>query len=385
MQEGARETTRAPFLTRAALARATARALSSPRATRWGAVALVLVGLVGLAADALNLFAVYRADGDPYAYYAERPLAELFFVLQWVAGWFLISLGLVGLYALLDGAGKLPRRLALVGAALALATAALFSQQFLSFWLVPARYSPVPAVVFFGLPMGIVLSGVAAVWARGLGRWRFLPPLVCVLSTPLVSEILPHFLVYPDDSSLVVPTVDLGTEALLAAPRVAADVGWILFGLVLFGAKGRGDALLARERREEEERNLATARRLYEGAWARGDLSVVDDLIAPDFLDRRRSRRGPQDFKRAIGDLRRAFPDLRFEVEDQNAEGDTVTTRWSARGTDKGGVLWYPPTGRRAAFSGTYVDRFSDGKLVEHRGESDQAGLLEQLGLPTER
>jgi hypothetical protein len=51
------------------------------------------------------------------------------------------------------------------------------------------------------------------------------------------------------------------------------------------------------------------------------------------------------------------------------------------RGMDRGGVLWYPPTNKRAAFAAVYTDRFSGGMLVEHRGESDTADLLEQLGL----
>ena len=59
-----------------------------------------------------------------------------------------------------------------------------------------------------------------------------------------------------------------------------------------------------------------------------------------------------------------------------------MTTRWTASGTDAGGVLWYPPTGEAATFSGTFTDRFEDGRLVEHWGESDTAGLLRRLGLP---
>jgi predicted ester cyclase len=50
---------------------------------------------------------------------------------------------------------------------------------------------------------------------------------------------------------------------------------------------------------------------------------------------------------------------------------------------DRGGVLWYPPTEKRAAFAATYTDRFSGGMLVEHGGKLDTAGLLEQLGLPS--
>ena len=364
------------------LADAIRRVLSSPGLVRWGAVTLVLVGALWLAGDASRLLVAYRASRDPYAYYVERPLAELFSILPWVPGWFMISFGLIGLYASLSGAGRLPRRLALVGAAVSLAAAVLFLQVVMHLWLSEVWYSQIPAVLFFGVPTGIVLSGVAAFWARGLGRWRFVAPFVCLLSVPPVSEVLPYLLLTPDVPSPMVSTVDFETEVLLASPRLLAGAGWILFGLVLFGAKGREAALLAKEREMLETENLALARRLYEGAWGKGDLSVVDELVAPDFFDHRRRRRGPEEFKRAIADLRRAFPDLRLSAEEQTAEGDTVTTRCALAGTDRGGVLWYPPTGKHATFSGTYTDRFSDGRLVEHRGEADTAGSLEQLGLP---
>ena len=80
--------------------------------------------------------------------------------------------------------------------------------------------------------------------------------------------------------------------------------------------------------------------------------------------------------------LRRTFPDLRVSVEEQSVEGTTVTTRCTLRGVDRGGVLWYPPTGKRVVFEATYTDSFSGGMLVEHRGRSDTSGLLVQLGLP---
>lgn len=144
---------------------------------------------------------------------------------------------------------------------------------------------------------------------------------------------------------------------------------------------------LTKRRPEEGRRAVATenrrkARRLYEEAFGAGDFSVIDEVVAEGFFDHLGRRHGPEGFKRSVASLRRTFPDLSVSVEEQSAEGDTVTTRCTLRGVDRGGVLWYPPTNRRAAFAAAYTDRFSDGMLIEHRGESDTAGLLEQLGLP---
>jgi predicted ester cyclase len=58
-----------------------------------------------------------------------------------------------------------------------------------------------------------------------------------------------------------------------------------------------------------------------------------------------------------------------------------VKTRCAFPGTDRGGVLWYPPTDKHAIFTGTFTDRFSDGRLVELRGGIDMTSLLEQLDL----
>jgi hypothetical protein len=89
--------------------------------------------------------------------------------------------------------------------------------------------------------------------------------------------------------------------------------------------------------------------------------------------------------ERVISDLRRSYPDLAVSIEGQEADDDLVRTRVVLSGTDMGGVLWYPPTGRRATFAAEFVDRFSDGRLVEHSGEADTEGLLRQLGLAEAR
>lgn len=46
--------------------------------------------------------------------------------------------------------------------------------------------------------------------------------------------------------------------------------------------------------------------------------------------------RGPAGSKAVVNTYRTAFPDVRFTIEDQVAEGDKVVTRWTARGTNTG-------------------------------------------------
>ena len=171
-----------------------------------------------------------------------------------------------------------------------------------------------------------------------------------------------------------------------AGTGLLEEVSWaILLALIfLFWAVRR----LTKRKPEEEQRvvaeeNRRKARRLYEEAFGAGDFSVIDEVVSEGFFDHLGRRHGPEGFKSSVASLRHTFPDLRVSVEEQSAQGDTVTTRCTLRGMDRGGVLWYPPTNKRAAFAATYTDRFSSGMLVEHRGGSDTPGLLEQLGLPS--
>jgi predicted ester cyclase len=76
-----------------------------------------------------------------------------------------------------------------------------------------------------------------------------------------------------------------------------------------------------------------------------------------------------------------AFPDMKLAVEDEVAEGDQVVTRWVMHATHKGDLMGIPATGRQVAMSGISIDRVAEGKIVEHWGEFDMLGLMQQLGV----
>lgn len=75
------------------------------------------------------------------------------------------------------------------------------------------------------------------------------------------------------------------------------------------------------------------------------------------------------------------FPDLRISVENAVGEGDLVAQRVQFEGTHTGEFQGLPPTQRKVSFSGLELNRFVDGKVVEHWFQLDALGLLQQLGL----
>jgi steroid delta-isomerase-like uncharacterized protein len=132
------------------------------------------------------------------------------------------------------------------------------------------------------------------------------------------------------------------------------------------------------------EQNKATARRFYE-AWNNDDFDVFDEILAPNYQDHDTQNafagtQGPEGPKQSANMYRAAFPDGRFEVQEQFADGDCVITRWTASGTHEGGLMGMPATGKHAEITGITIDRFEGGKIAEGWTNWDTLGMLQQLG-----
>ncbi|HEU0000336.1 MAG TPA: ester cyclase [Ktedonobacteraceae bacterium] len=134
-----------------------------------------------------------------------------------------------------------------------------------------------------------------------------------------------------------------------------------------------------------EAENKATVQHLYEQLFNQGNLSVADEVIAPDFINHNAtpgsSNRGPESMRQLITMLSTAFPDMHYTIEELVAEGDTVVARVTVSGTHRGPFQGLPPTGRSFRQDQMHFIRFRDGKVVEHRAVRDDLGVMRQLGV----
>lgn len=78
-------------------------------------------------------------------------------------------------------------------------------------------------------------------------------------------------------------------------------------------------------------------------------------------------------------ELRAAFPDLRMSIEALRVDGPEVEVHWTMRGTHRGEIGGFEPTGRTVEMSGRHVEVVRGGSIVERFGTSDHEGLAEQL------
>lgn len=132
------------------------------------------------------------------------------------------------------------------------------------------------------------------------------------------------------------------------------------------------------------QQNKGIARRALVEVFQEGRLDIVDELISPSYVGYDSAMpepvRGPSGAKESAKGYRDAFPDLKFTIDEQIAEGDSVVTRWTARGTHEGELFGISPTGKEATSTGITINRIVDGKIVEARTNWDTLGLLQQIG-----
>jgi steroid delta-isomerase-like uncharacterized protein len=134
------------------------------------------------------------------------------------------------------------------------------------------------------------------------------------------------------------------------------------------------------------ETNKTVSRRLFEEVWNKGNLAVLNELIANDHVNSGPGTlpglpTGPEGAKQFVMIYRNAFPDTHFTIDEQIAEGDKVVTRWTAHGTHQGELLGIPATDKSSTVTGISVDRITNGKIVESWGIFDQFGMMQQLGV----
>lgn len=133
---------------------------------------------------------------------------------------------------------------------------------------------------------------------------------------------------------------------------------------------------------ETERQNKEIVRRFMEEAWNLGDEGALERYLHPRVVQHGSANQqplGPEGSRRFIQEMREAFPDMHFDLEDVVAEGDRVVVRWSGEGTHQGPLLGLPPSGRSVELEGMSEHRLKNGRIAETWTQWDTLGVLRQL------
>ena len=75
-----------------------------------------------------------------------------------------------------------------------------------------------------------------------------------------------------------------------------------------------------------------------------------------------------------------AFPDLGMDVEEVLVDDQRAAVMATFTGTDRGGFMGMPATGRCVTIPVVFLYEFQDGKIVRDRRVYDFTGMLVQVG-----
>lgn len=128
-------------------------------------------------------------------------------------------------------------------------------------------------------------------------------------------------------------------------------------------------------------------RTYYDEIWSKGNLALIDTLMAPDYVNRDPATPAPNGelhgrdgMKHLVSSLRGAIPDMVMTIDGQVAEGSTVVSWWHATGTFLGELNGLLPTGAAGGTTGITVTTFRNGEIVADHAIWDTLGFLTSVG-----
>jgi predicted ester cyclase len=125
----------------------------------------------------------------------------------------------------------------------------------------------------------------------------------------------------------------------------------------------------------------------FAAALTAADMKAFADLFAEDYVNHQISAAAPapagKSMKRATVEFFtnrvNALSGLTVSVETSLAEGDKCAASFVYEGVHDAVYYGYAPTGRKLRFTSCDIFRVAEGKIAEHWGMGDIAGVLAQL------
>ena len=131
------------------------------------------------------------------------------------------------------------------------------------------------------------------------------------------------------------------------------------------------------------EQNKALILQFYK-AFDDRKMEQASELLAPNFVAHLAGLPDPLDgegFKQFGLSFYLAFSQGKHIFDEVIVSGDRVVTCGTFTATHLGEFQGLPPTGKQVSLSIMHIDRVEDGKIVEHWGQGDALGLMQQLGI----
>ncbi len=134
------------------------------------------------------------------------------------------------------------------------------------------------------------------------------------------------------------------------------------------------------------ETYLALVRR-YQDIYNSNNLDALGEVLSPDFKPHNLMPGVPaslEGYTMMHQSTLTSYPDFHVAIDDLFGEGDKIVMRFTITGTHEGEFIGIPPTGKKINVTGISIFRIANGQIIEHWGEEDSLGWMQQLGaIPT--
>jgi steroid delta-isomerase-like uncharacterized protein len=121
----------------------------------------------------------------------------------------------------------------------------------------------------------------------------------------------------------------------------------------------------------------------FEHAFRAADLATIDEFCDPGLVDHNPAPGHEPTlagFKEKVGGFRATFPDLKEDLQDIVASGDTVATRWVVTGSLQQEFMGIPASGQTIRVEGMNFYRLKDGRVTDIWTQFDGVAMMQQLG-----
>jgi predicted ester cyclase len=106
------------------------------------------------------------------------------------------------------------------------------------------------------------------------------------------------------------------------------------------------------------EARKAVFRRAVE-IWQQGNAQLIDAVVTPNYVGHTsKGIRNIDGLRARVTEFHALYPDIKFTIEDQFAEGDRIATRMTAYGTSK-------ENGKSVHLIGLNISRFVGNRIAE--------------------
>lgn len=131
----------------------------------------------------------------------------------------------------------------------------------------------------------------------------------------------------------------------------------------------------------QEAAHKTLVRRFVDEAINKGNQDIVAEICADGATGSWSGLERPESVRDLVLRYREAVPDAHWTIEQQVAEGETLVTCFTARGTHRGALLGLAPTRKPMEVPGVLISRLEGRKIAVIWAQADLLGLLHQLGV----